>query len=167
MEIEFNTNIQTKYKANNKQTSQSLKQSFKDTLNIAKTFISSFDPLGNLSDNGLKAIKDLEKILNTSITNDNFKSNGYLDIMNLLRKNDDKISHKDIKKVRDILLNAVRCDVIEIKDYYAALQWLKMKDLSFRLKEKSTEEIIKIMDKSRELSESIEYKNKTINKIYK
>lgn len=146
MELRINQLTEIKKKVFNKGNSKSSKQSFQDTLQITRAFSSSFDPLGHLSDNGLKAVNKLEKIFDVKITNSNFKANGYLDIMSIIRQKGDKLSPLEVKELRDTLIMGVNSNLIELKDAYEVLKWLKARILLFKVKDDEMKEFLNIID---------------------
>lgn len=148
MELKIDQSTKIKKKVSIKSNSKSSKQSFQDTLQTAKAFSSSFNPLGHLSDNGLKAVNKLEKIFDVKITNSNFKANGYLDIMTIIRQKGDKLSPPEVKELRDTLIIGVNSNLIGLKDAYEVLKWLKARILLFKVKDDEMKKFLNIIDQT-------------------
>lgn len=167
MELKINTNIKAVNKAANKSAAKS-SGNFSKALEISKEIMSSKDPLGNLSKKGLQAVSRLEHLLHlkSPITNDNFKIDGYLDIMPILRENSENIKPPDEKLIRDTLLSAVQSDVISLNDYYTAIQWLDMRAKQRQLEGKSEEEMLKVIDKCGENSQNVNDSHKLHDSMF-
>lgn len=90
------------------------------------------------------AIATIKRCLKIDITEKDYKDNGKLDIMGIIKKYGDKLSTRDIKDFKDSLDVLWDKGAIDTEDYFEAVKWLSLRNISNNLDSKSEEELLKI-----------------------
>ncbi len=149
-----NSNIDNSLNINNKLNK--LKDSnFVDFLNKSNKIVNQLKTQNNISNEAKTAISIIEKALNINISSHDYKNNGKLDIMGIIRKHGDKLSTRDTADFKDSLMVLLNQGLIESHDYFEAIKWISLKSSFKKLDDKCEDELIKSVG---EIDKKSEYK---------
>ena len=149
-----NSNIDTPLNVNTKLNK--LKDSnFVDFLNKSDKILKQLKTQDNVSTEAKIAISTIEKTLSMNISSCDYKDNGKLDIMGIIRKHGDKLSTRDTKSFRDSLTTLLNQGLIESHDYFEAIKWLSLRSNFKKTNDKCEDDLIKSI---REIDKKSEYK---------
>ncbi len=90
-----------------------------------------------------------------NISSCDYKDNGKLDIMGIIRKHGDKLSTRDTKDFRDSLTTLLNQGLIESHDYFEAIKWLSLRSNFKKANNKCEDDLIKSIE---EIDKKSEYK---------
>ncbi len=151
-----NSNIDTPLNVNTKLNK--LKDSnFVDFLNKSDKILKQLKTQDNVSTSteARIALSTIEKTLSMNISSCDYKDNGKLDIMGIIRKHGDKLSTRDTKDFRDSLTTLLNQGLIESHDYFEAIKWLSLRSNFKKTNDKCEDDLIKSI---REIDKKSEYK---------
>ncbi len=96
----INSNIDNSLNVNNK-LNKNKDSNFIDFINKSNKILKQLKTQDNVSAETKIAISTIEKTLSMNISSCDYKDNGKLDIMGIIRKHGDKLSTRDTKDFRD------------------------------------------------------------------
>ncbi len=149
-----NSNIDTPLNVNTK-LNKHKDSNFVDFLNKSDKILKQLKTQDNVSTEARIAISTIEKTLSMNISSCDYKDNGKLDIMGIIRKHGDKLSTRDTKDFRDSLTTLLNQGLIESHDYFEAIKWLSLRSNFKRTNDKCEDDLIKSI---REIDKKSEYK---------
>ncbi|KAI3347917.1 hypothetical protein FDC58_09285 [Clostridium botulinum] len=149
-----NSNIDTPLNVNTK-LNKHKDSNFVDFLNKSDKILKQLKTQDNVSTEARIAISTIEKTLSMNISSCDYKDNGKLDIMGIIRKHGDKLSTRDTKDFRDSLTTLLNQGLIESHDYFEAIKWLSLRSNFKKTNDKCEDDLIKSI---REIDKKSEYK---------
>ncbi|WP_252244021.1 hypothetical protein [Clostridium sp. ZBS14] len=149
-----NSNIDTPLNVNTK-LNKHKDSNFVDFLNKSDKILKQLKTQDNVSTEARIAISTIEKTLSMNISSCDYKDNGKLDIMGIIRKHGDKLSTRDTKDFRDSLTILLNQGLIESHDYFEAIKWLSLRSNFKKTNDKCEDDLIKSI---REIDKKSEYK---------
>ncbi|WP_261781087.1 hypothetical protein [Clostridium botulinum] len=117
----INSNIDNSLNVNNK-LNKNKDSNFIDFINKSNKILKQLKTQDNVSAETKIAISTIEKTLSMNISSCDYKDNGKLDIMGIIRKHGDKLSTRDTKDFRDSLTTLLNQGLIESHDYFEAIK---------------------------------------------
>lgn len=97
-----------------------------------------------LTKEALEAISKLESLLKIKITDKDFKKDGTLDILDILKRNSSEITSRDVKYVKDTAMKLLQADVITLKQFREVIEWLALRYKVEQIKEECNYEMLKL-----------------------
>ncbi len=151
-----NSNIDTPLNVNTKLNTHK-DSNFVDFLNKSDKILKQLKTQDNVSTSteARIALSTIEKTLSVNISSCDYKDNGKLDIMGIIRKHGDKLSTRDTKDFRDSLTTLLNQGLIESHDYFEAIKWLSLRSNFKKTNDKCEDDLIKSI---REIDKKSEYK---------
>ncbi len=151
-----NSNIDTPLNVNTKLNTHK-DSNFVDFLNKSDKILKQLKTQDNASTSteARIALSTIEKTLSMNISSCDYKDNGKLDIMGIIRKHGDKLSTRDTKDFRDSLTTLLNQGLIESHDYFEAIKWLSLRSNFKKTNDKCEDDLIKSI---REIDKKSEYK---------
>ncbi|ACD23236.1 MULTISPECIES: hypothetical protein [Clostridium] len=151
-----NSNIDTPLNVNTKLNTHK-DSNFVDFLNKSDKILKQLKTQDNVSTSteARIALSTIEKTLSMNISSCDYKDNGKLDIMGIIRKHGDKLSTRDTKDFRDSLTTLLNQGLIESHDYFEAIKWLSLRSNFKKTNDKCEDDLIKSI---REIDKKSEYK---------
>ena len=83
-------------------------------------------------------------MLKIKITDKDFKKDGTLDILDILKRNSSEITSRDVKYVKDTAMKLLQADVITLKQFREVIEWLSLRYKAEQIKEECNYEILKL-----------------------
>ncbi len=105
----------------------------------------------NLSDKAIKALGDLETILDIKITEKDFTEDGHVDIRNILEKGSASINSSNVEKIKKCVYTLYKEEAITLKQYLEALQLIRLKQKSQNIKVECENNFIKSINNAKEI----------------
>ncbi|ACD54137.1 hypothetical protein FDB55_04145 [Clostridium botulinum] len=150
----INSNIDNSLNVNNK-LNKNKDSNFIDFINKSNKILKQLKTQDNVSAETKIAISTIEKTLSMNISSCDYKDNGKLDIMGIIRKHGDKLSTRDTKDFRDSLTTLLNQGLIESHDYFEAIKWLSLRSNFKKANNKCEDDLIKSIE---EIDKKSEYK---------
>lgn len=150
----INSNIDNSLNVNNK-LNKNKDSNFIDFINKSNKILKQLKTQDNVSAEAKIAISTIEKTLSMNISSCDYKDNGKLDIMGIIRKHGDKLSTRDTKDFRDSLTTLLNQGLIESHDYFEAIKWLSLRSNFKKANNKCEDDLIKSIE---EIDKKSEYK---------
>ncbi|NFH91716.1 hypothetical protein FDA33_16260 [Clostridium botulinum] len=150
----INSNIDNSLNVNNK-LNKNKDSNFIDFINKSNKILKQLKTQDNVSAEAKIAISTIEKTLSVNISSCDYKDNGKLDIMGIIRKHGDKLSTRDTKDFRDSLTTLLNQGLIESHDYFEAIKWLSLRSNFKKANNKCEDDLIKSIE---EIDKKSEYK---------
>ncbi|NFO03460.1 hypothetical protein JW813_13415 [Clostridium botulinum] len=150
----INSNIDNSLNVNNK-LNKNKDSNFIDFINKSNKILTQLKTQNNVSAEAKIAISTIEKTLSMNISSCDYKDNGKLDIMGIIRKHGDKLSTRDTKDFRDSLTTLLNQGLIESHDYFEAIKWLSLRSNFKKANNKCEDDLIKSIE---EIDKKSEYK---------
>ncbi len=149
-----NSNIDNSLNINTKLNTHK-DSNFVDFINKSNKILKQLKTQDNISAEARIAISTIEKTLSMNISSCDYKDNGKLDIMGVIRKHGDKLSTRDTKDFRDSLTTLLNQGLIESHDYFEAIKWISLRSSFKKTNDKCEDELIKSVG---EIDKKSEYK---------
>ncbi|NFH70425.1 hypothetical protein FDC35_13970 [Clostridium botulinum] len=150
----INSNIDNSLNVNNK-LNKNKDSNFIDFINKSNKILKQLKTQDNVSAEAKIAISTIEKTLSMNISSCDYKDNGKLDIMGIIRKHGDKLSTRDTKDFRNSLTTLLNQGLIESHDYFEAIKWLSLRSNFKKANNKCEDDLIKSIE---EIDKKSEYK---------
>ncbi len=150
----INSNIDNSLNVNNK-LNKNKDSNFIDFINKSNKILKQLKTQDNVSAETKIAISTIEKTLSMNVSSCDYKDNGKLDIMGIIRKHGDKLSTRDTKDFRDSLTTLLNQGLIESHDYFEAIKWLSLRSNFKKANNKCEDDLIKSIE---EIDKKSEYK---------
>ncbi len=146
----INSNIDNSLNVNNK-LNKNKDSNFIDFINKSNKILKQLKTQDNVSAETKIAISTIEKTLSMNISSCDYKDNGKLDIMGIIRKHGDKLSTRDTKDFRYSLTTLLNQGLIE----FEAIKWLSLRSNFKKANNKCEDDLIKSIE---EIDKKSEYK---------
>lgn len=94
------------------------------------------------------ALRKIEIALEMEITSKDYKDNGKLDIMGIIRKHGNKLSTRDVEDFKKAINTLWDNGVIDTEDYFEVIKWLSLQRVSNNIDSMSEDELFDIGDQN-------------------
>ncbi|AOR24169.1 hypothetical protein [Clostridium taeniosporum] len=151
----IDSDVNSSLNVDNKLKSRYYHSDFINFINKSNKILNQLKVPNKVSPEVQRALHTIEKVLSMNISPTNYKDNGKLDIIGILRTHGDKLSTRNTKAFKDSLMVLLNQGLIESHDYFEAIKWISLKLDCKKLDNKCEDELIKSID---ELDPKAEYK---------
>lgn len=146
---EITSNISRK-----KQTTANSVSSFNSKLEEVRNSFLQSNSEDELSEEANAALATIEKVLDMSITSKDYKNNGKLDIVNIMRKHGNKLSSSNTKDFIKSLDTLLENDLIDHKDYVEVIKMLTIQNKYKNISDKLETDAINTITNTKNSSEN-------------
>lgn len=146
---EITSNISRK-----KQTINNSISSFNSQLEKVKNSFLQSNSNDELSEEVKSALYTIEKVLDMTITGKDYKDDGKLDIVNIMRKHGNKLSSSDTKDFIKSLDTLLENDLIDYKDYVEVIKMLTLQNKYKNISDKLETDAINTITNAKNSSEN-------------
>ncbi len=137
-----------------KQTTANSVSSFNSKLEEVRNSFLQSNSENELSEEAKAALATIEKVLDMSITSKDYKNDGKLDIVNIMRKHDNKLSSANTKDFIKSLDTLLENNLIDHKDYVEVIKMLTLQNKYKNISDKLETEAINTITNTKNSSEN-------------